>query len=344
MAKKLLVVDSNLAIQKLVEYNLSREKFEVTCLNDGLSALDLLTKIDPDLILADLHLEGISFIRFCEKVKQKQSTKERPILVLVNATDSYDPNKLVALGVVDFVKKPLEPKDLIEKLKELSQDIATVIDNAPKPSLSPSVPPRGESPGPTPAQTQAAEKDQSEMVKMEELLGWSLPGEKGSGLETKKTDSPVTEQDNEMTMIQSRVDAVVPPAPPQSEPFKPESSSRIEDAEQTMVAMNTPLPAPTLPVKEEPPDEAPATPSSPITSATLEAAFPNLYADPVSVEIPPPSASPASAGEISKEMAEAIVSKIAKEIIEKVAWDVVPSLAEIMIKEELEKLKSDKTA
>ena len=101
MAKKLLVVDSNLAIQKLVEYNLSREQFEVTCLNDGLSALDLLATVDPDLILADYHLEGISFTRFCEKVKQKQTAKERPILVLVGAMDSYDPNKLVSLGVVD---------------------------------------------------------------------------------------------------------------------------------------------------------------------------------------------------------------------------------------------------
>jgi hypothetical protein len=43
-------------------------------------------------------------------------------------------------------------------------------------------------------------------------------------------------------------------------------------------------------------------------------------------------------------MIERLVSKMAKEILEKVAWDVVPSLAETLIKEELEKLKTEKPA
>jgi DNA-binding response OmpR family regulator len=363
MAKKLLVVDSNLAIQKLVEYNLSREKFEVTCLNDGLSALDLLTKVDPDLILADYHLEGISFTRFCEKVKQKQSAKERPILVLVSATDSYDPNKLVSLGVVDFVKKPLEPKELIEKLKELSQDTATLIDKAPRPVVSPAASPHAGSPAVSPPPTA---KEQAEMMKIEELLGWSLPGEKPMEKATQKTESRlpagghgILEPDGEMTMVQSRADAVVPPPPVQPEPPQerpepsmPESRPVMEDAEQTMIAMRIPPPSPPAPAEAEaPPPVAKTTeaPSAPITPAALEAAFPHLYASPETVESPPspaPSAGaqaqPAVSEAVSQEKLEVLVSKIAKDIIEKVAWDVVPSLAETLIKEELEKLKTDK--
>ena len=348
MAKKLLVVDSNLAIQKLVEYNLSREKFEVTCLNDGLSALDLLTKVDPDLILADYHLEGISFTRFCEKVKQKQSSKERPILVLVSATDSYDPNKLVSLGVVDFVKKPLEPKELIEKLKELSQDTATLIEQAPKPVA----PPRPE----TPAASLTPSKEQAESMKIEELLGWSLPGEKPTEEVTQKAENRILEQDNEMTMIQSRADAVVPPPPVQPEPPEErpgpsvaESNPVMDDAEQTMVTMRVPPPPPAAEAEAPPLAETPEAPSAPITPAMLENAFPHLYASPETIEAPPSTGAPAEAqtqpaasGAVSQEMVEAMVARIAREIIEKVAWDVVPSMAEILIKEELEKLKTDK--
>jgi DNA-binding response OmpR family regulator len=356
MAKKLLVVDSNLAIQKLVEYNLSREKFEVTCLNDGLSALDLLTKVDPDLILADYHLEGISFTRFCEKVKQKQTAKERPILVLVGATDSYDPNKLVSLGVVDFVKKPLEPKELIEKLKELSQDTATLIDKAPRPVVLPTapVPAASAQPEPPAAPPPPTAKEQAEIMKIEELLGWSLPGEKPAAV-TQPSENRIPEQDNEMTMVQSRADAVVPPTPVQPErpvPSKMESRPMPDDAEQTMIAMRLPPPSPPASTEAEAPPpaaETPEAPAAPITEATLEAAFPHLYASPETVEAPPSpaptaeaQAHPAVSGAVSQEMVEALVSKIAKEIIEKVAWDVVPSLAEILIKEELEKLKTDK--
>lgn len=356
MAKKLLVVDSNLAIQKLVEYNLSREKFEVTCLNDGLSALDLLTKVDPDLILADYHLEGISFTRFCEKVKQKQSGKERPILVLVGAADSYDPNKLVSLGVVDFVKKPLEPKELIEKLKELSQDTATLIDKAPRPAVSPAASLQSDSPAAPPPPT---EKERAEIMKIEELLGWSLPGEKPTEEATQKAENRIPEPDNESTMIQNRADAVIPPSSVQPEPPKErpapsvaESRPVMDDAEQTMIAMRVPPPSPPASVEAEAPPpvaETPEAPSVPITPATLEAAFPHLYAAPETVEAPPspaPSAEaqaqPAVSDAVSQERVEAILSKLAKEIIEKVAWDVVPSLAEILIKEELEKLKTDK--
>jgi DNA-binding response OmpR family regulator len=353
MAKKLLVVDSNLAVQKLVEYNLSREKFEVTCLNDGLSALDLLAKINPDLILADYHLEGISFNRFCEKVRQKQSEKERPILVLVGPSDSYDPNKLLSLGVVDFVKKPLEPRVLIEKLKELSQEAATMIDTAPKPAAD-------APPAPSPSATadmlpHPTVKDQAEAMKIEELLGWSLPGEKQADDSMQKTEKPGPDQDNEMTIVQSRADvstlqSVIHPESSKDLPAAPTPGPMpaIGPAEQKTTPEPIPSPSASAPHEAIAPAtaaEMPEVPSTPITEATLEAAFPHLYASPESVETPPTVNAPQpSPGVVSPEMAQEMISKIAKEIIEKVAWDVVPSLAEILIKEELEKLKTDKPA
>jgi hypothetical protein len=161
---------------------------------------------------------------------------------------------------------------------------------------------------------------------------------------TQKAGNRIPEQDNEMTMIQSRAEGVVPPPvlpePPKErpEPSVAESSPVVDDEEQTMIAMRVPPPVAEMP-------EAPAVP---ITPAMLEEAFPHLYASPEAIEATPSpgptaeaQAQSAASGAVSQERVEALVAKIAKEIIEKVAWDVVPSLAEILIKEELEKLKTD---
>jgi len=353
MAKKLLVVDSNLAVQKLVEYNLSREKFEVTCLNDGLSALDLLTKIDPDLILADYHLEGISFSRFCEKIKQKQSEKERPILVLVAPSDSYDPNKLLALGVVDFVKKPLEPNELIEKLKDLSQEAATMVDTAPRPPAEPStlnIPTESSSELPQPTL-----KEQAEIMKIEELLGWSVAGVNPIE-ESASNPEPVSpETDYEMTVVESRAKPDPPsvgvPVEKSEEPPAPlpaAAKMTIEENEQTIIESQIPSPSAHSPEPVETPAPSSEPPHTPVTPGMLEAAFPQLYTAPEAVEPPPSGDSkldPAPVepqGQVSPEMVQDVVSKMAKEIIEKVAWDVVPSLAEHLIREELEKLKPEK--
>jgi DNA-binding response OmpR family regulator len=366
MAKKLLVVDSNLAIQKLVEYNLSREKFEVTCLNDGLSALDLLTQIDPDLILADFRLEGISFVRFCEKVKQKQTSKERAILVLVSGTDSYDPSTLVALGVVDFVKKPLEPKELIEKLKDLSQDAATVIDRAPRPTVPAAVEPPPALPStPTPSPTPPPpSKDQAEVMKIEELLGWSLPGEKSAEKEAQKADKGIPEPDYETTIVQPRTDFTAPVPVPVEPPKEPSETPAahptpaLEDS-QIVIGLRTPpsvLSPPTPSIPETPvpsasPIEPPAASTPAVSPPIPEEIIPQPSVEQETVGGSPPAVQqaggqvpPAPSDAVPQEMLEKLVSKLAKEILEKVAWDVVPSLAETLIKEELEKLKTDKPA
>lgn len=364
MAKKLLVVDSNLAIQKLVEYNLSREKFAVTCLNDGLSALDLLNQIDPDLILADFHLEGISFVRFCEKVKQKQSAKERAVLVLVSGTDSYDPGTLVSLGVVDFVKKPLEPKELIEKLKDLSQDNATLIDRAPRPATSAgadSQPEPSGSPTPSPDPSPTS-KDQAEVMKIEELLGWSLPGEKSP--EDKNADPSIAKQDDEMTVVQSRTESTSPdpvsPEPPREplETLAPAPTPALEDS-QMVIGLRTSIPPSSPATQSEPedsgpsvsPNETPLLSSVAVDPSPKEVVSPQQSVGPETADVstlpvPPTSdqAQPTTPGPVPPEMLEQLVSKMAKEVLEKVAWDVVPSMAETLIKEELEKLKTEKPA
>lgn len=188
MPKKLLLVDSNLAVQKLVEHSLGRGEFEVTCLRDGLSALDILDKLDPDLILADFNIEGINIFRFCDKLRQKNATRPRPLLLLVGTTEPVDYNRLRAAGVTDFIKKPLEATELSEKVHNFSIEPATQIHEIAGNAM--------------PARRGGRSAEEADAARIEELLGWSQPGVGG-----RAAASPPVEEDR--TIVQS----MEPPAP-----------------------------------------------------------------------------------------------------------------------------------
>ncbi|HSG06335.1 MAG TPA: response regulator, partial [Nitrospiria bacterium] len=178
MAKKLLVVDKDPSVHSFVEKNLPADKFSLTGINDGLSALDMLDKVKPDMILVEFGLDGIDVFRFFEKVKQKNQEKERPIVLTVGPNDPYEPARLLAMGVMAILKKPLDPKQLLEKLQELSEETATLIDRSP---AEPSATPPAGAPAAEPAGQNSASGTEAGSMKIEQMLGWSLPGEQSAG-------------------------------------------------------------------------------------------------------------------------------------------------------------------
>ena len=319
MLRKLMVVDSERAVQARIEESLRLEGFEVSCFDDGLSALDMLSKLDPDLILADYNLEGMNIFRFCDKLRQKSTSKARPLLLMMNPADPVDQNRLRASGVVDFIKKPLKPEDLMEKIRSYSVEPATVIQKMPSP------PPPTETP-------KALDEEQMETLKIEELLGWSLPGEK-KVLSTPESKPEMKQafQEDDRTIIETRMPF----------PSSPEVSRPRE------LLQTSPPVAPQAP--EAPPTAFP--PEAEVITGTEAEQSEAIFSPPTAAPSPSQESlvqSPASAlggvePPISPQVLEATVTKVAREIIEKVVWEVVPVLAERLIKEELEKLKSSES-
>lgn len=339
---KLMVVDSDRAVQAWIEECLRREGFEVSCFDDGLSTLDMLSKLDPDLILADYNLEGMNIFRFCDKLRQKSMSKARPLLLMMNPAESVDQNRLRAAGVVDFIQKPLELQDLLKRIRDYSVEPATVIQKMP------SAPP-AEAP-------KALSEEQMETLKIEELLGWSLPGEK-TVLSTPQLEPEIKPafQEDDWTMIETRMpfpsspevskpreplQATPPVASQAPEAAEPAAASMPETSEEAAIAKPPEAPPTAFPPDSEVIIGTEAEQSEAIFSPATEAPSPpqeeSLGQSPASVlgGVEPP---------ISPQVLEATVTKMAREIIEKVVWEVVPPLAERLITEELEKLKSSES-
>jgi DNA-binding response OmpR family regulator len=114
MAKRLLVVEDDAAIARLLQDNLVYEGFQVECAVDGRQALDKAATFTPDLVLLDLMLPQESGFDVCEAMC---SRPHRPgIIVLTARRDERDKVRALNLGADDYVTKPFALDELLARV------------------------------------------------------------------------------------------------------------------------------------------------------------------------------------------------------------------------------------
>ena len=121
MASPIFVVDSSPAVRRMVEQISTSEGFEVVGFQDGPAALDAARKSNPSLIIADYHLDNMTFSGFCKEINKLDNLTETYLVSLVNPADRPDENHLRTLGVKAFLKKPFQSEELLEVILSLHQ-------------------------------------------------------------------------------------------------------------------------------------------------------------------------------------------------------------------------------
>jgi len=119
MARKLLLADDSLTIQKVVELVMTPENFEIKAFNDGQQALETLKAFVPDIILADIDMPKLNGYQLCEKIKNDMATAHIPVILLVGAFEQFNEEYAKAVYADDYIIKPFESKELISKVKAL---------------------------------------------------------------------------------------------------------------------------------------------------------------------------------------------------------------------------------
>jgi two-component system alkaline phosphatase synthesis response regulator PhoP len=117
MKEKILIVEDEKDIIKMLEYNLKKEGFRVTNARDGEDALDLALRQYPDLILLDLMLPGIDGLEVCKALKKEAKTASIPIIMLTAKSQESDKVVGLELGADDYITKPFSPRELIARIK-----------------------------------------------------------------------------------------------------------------------------------------------------------------------------------------------------------------------------------
>ncbi|MEE8493415.1 MAG: response regulator [Nitrospirales bacterium] len=121
MGSCIFVIDSSPAIRRLVEQAARSQGYEVMPFEDGPSALDDAKRLKPKYIIADYHLDGLTFKTFCDKLSQFDLIPTTSVVLLVNASDRYDEGTMRSRGVTAFLHKPLQPEQVTTLLQGQSE-------------------------------------------------------------------------------------------------------------------------------------------------------------------------------------------------------------------------------
>jgi DNA-binding response OmpR family regulator len=116
MSEKVLVVEDEPTLAETLEYNLSRQDYEVLIAMDGQSALDMARKEQPDLIVLDLMLPGIDGVEVCRILRQEMNV---PILMLTARDEEVDKVVGLEVGADDYMTKPFSMRELMARVKAL---------------------------------------------------------------------------------------------------------------------------------------------------------------------------------------------------------------------------------
>ena len=125
MASTIFVVDSSPAVRRLVEQISTPEGCDVVGFQDGPAALEAARRMSPNLIIADYHLENMTFSGFCKEVYKLDNLAETYIVSLISPSDRVDEAHLRSLGVKAFLKKPFQSENLIDVITDLEAQQAS---------------------------------------------------------------------------------------------------------------------------------------------------------------------------------------------------------------------------
>lgn len=117
--QKILVVEDEENISKLIEYNLKNAGFSFTAAFSGEDALQLLGSNQYDLVLLDVMLPGIDGYEVCRKIKNTGKNSETPVIMLTAKGEEVDRIVGLELGADDYMTKPFSPRELVLRIKSV---------------------------------------------------------------------------------------------------------------------------------------------------------------------------------------------------------------------------------
>jgi two-component system alkaline phosphatase synthesis response regulator PhoP/two-component system response regulator VicR len=123
MPKKILAVDDERHIVRLVQVNLEREGYTVVTAYDGKEALEKVEAEQPDLIVLDVMMPYMDGFEVLQNLKKNQATREIPVIMLTAKAQDADVFRGWQSGVDCYLTKPFNPQELKAFVKRIFKSL-----------------------------------------------------------------------------------------------------------------------------------------------------------------------------------------------------------------------------
>jgi len=114
--KTILIVEDDHKTSSLVALYLEKEGFKTVIADDGLAAIEIVKRLQPDFVILDLMLPGMDGWEVCRHIRR---TSDVPIIMLTAREDEVDRISGLTLGADDYVTKPFSPRELVARVKAI---------------------------------------------------------------------------------------------------------------------------------------------------------------------------------------------------------------------------------
>jgi two-component system alkaline phosphatase synthesis response regulator PhoP len=121
MVKKILVIEDDPATQRLVDYSLKQEGYEVITAANGPDGVQKALGELPDLVILDVMLPGLDGFEVCYQLRAEPSTAKLPILMFSARAQEIDKDTGRRVGADDYLTKPSAPEEIVSHVAKLLQ-------------------------------------------------------------------------------------------------------------------------------------------------------------------------------------------------------------------------------
>ena len=364
--RKLLLADDSATIQKVIDLTFADEGVRVVIVSNGQEAIDQLLEVQPDIVLADVFMPDRNGYEVCEYVKSNEKLKHIPVMLLVGSFEPFDEAEARRVGADDILTKPFQ------SIRRLIDRVGSLVSSPPVEKERPTaeLPKIEEEPEPEELMdTHELEVTTADTLPLEQAFiadehkveqpvaeTESLPRE-----ETMKTDTrndsasdsdvlldlgefePVHASEDDDFVLDlddepGQVEAPAYAAAPVRTFVEPEVKEAVAAAASAYESSYEPQIHSSFADTQE----------VPFASAMQDVAVVEPEPEPIvaehepeSIAAPVASSTAVTPGQLTPEMIDVIARRVVEmmsdKVVREIAWEVVPDLAELLIKEQLEK-------